>query len=84
MAARAYAAVEVLRQGVEGARTAEARAVAAYLRQGGTVRTLLGEVAFDGKGDLRADPRRPAFGLQVWRRTPDGRIDYAGNDADAP
>ncbi|MCJ2043247.1 branched-chain amino acid ABC transporter substrate-binding protein [Methylobacterium sp. J-078] len=84
VAARAYAAVEVLRQGVEGARTPEARAVAAYLRQGGTVRTLLGEVAFDGKGDLRVDPRRPAFGLQVWRRTPDGRIDYAGNDADAP
>ncbi|GJD74480.1 branched-chain amino acid ABC transporter substrate-binding protein [Methylobacterium goesingense] len=84
VAARAYAAVEVLRQGVEGARTAEARAVAAYLRQGVTVRTFLGEIAFDGKGDLRADPRRPAFGLQVWRRTPDGRIDYAGNDADAP
>ncbi|MCJ2036861.1 branched-chain amino acid ABC transporter substrate-binding protein [Methylobacterium sp. J-068] len=80
VAAQGYAAVEVLRQGVEGAKSTEARAVAAFLRQGRPVRTVLGDIAYDAKGDLRADPRRPAVILQVWKRTPDGRLDYAGND----
>lgn len=80
VAAQAYAAVEVLRQGVEGARSADGKAVAGFLHQGRPVRTLLGDLAFDAKGDLKPDPRRPAILLQVWKRTPDGRLDYAGND----
>jgi branched-chain amino acid transport system substrate-binding protein len=46
------------------------------------VKTVLGALAYDARGDLTADPRRPAYTLQVWRRTPDGRIDYAGNTVD--
>jgi branched-chain amino acid transport system substrate-binding protein len=80
VAAQAYAAVEVLRQGILGAGAADGRAVAAYLHQGRALRTVLGELAYDARGDLRPDPRRPATILQAWKRTPDGRIDYAGND----
>lgn len=80
VAAPAYAAVEVLRQGVLGAGSADGRAVAAYLHQGHALRTVLGDLAYDGRGDLKPDPRRPATLLQVWKRTPDGRIDFAGND----
>ena len=80
VAAQAYAAVEVLRQGVLGAGSADGRAVAAYLHQGRALRTVLGDLAYDARGDLKLDPRRPATVLQVWRRTPDGRIDFAGND----
>jgi branched-chain amino acid transport system substrate-binding protein len=72
--------VEVLRQGVLGAGSADGRAVAAYLHQGHALRTVLGDLAYDGRGDLKPDPRRPATLLQVWKRTPDGRIDFAGND----
>ena len=81
----AYAAVEVLRHGLEGARTGadgtpDGRAVAEFLHQGRAIRTVLGELAYDANGDLAPDPRRPAALLQVWKRTPDGRLDYAGND----
>jgi branched-chain amino acid transport system substrate-binding protein len=80
VAAQAYAAVEVLRQGVLGAGSADSRAVAAYLHQGRTLRTILGDLAYDARGDLKPDPRRPATILQAWKRMPDGRIDFSGND----
>ncbi|KQP76852.1 amino acid ABC transporter substrate-binding protein [Methylobacterium sp. Leaf111] len=80
VAAQAYAAVEVLRQGVLGAGSAEGRAVAAYLHEGRALRTVLGDLAYDARGDLKPDPRRPATVLQAWKRMPDGRIDFAGND----
>jgi branched-chain amino acid transport system substrate-binding protein len=72
----AYAAVEVLRQGIEGARSDEPAKVAAFLHGGATVRTVLGEVAFDAGGDLV----KPPFSVSAWRRLPDGRLDFAGND----
>ncbi|MCJ2084014.1 branched-chain amino acid ABC transporter substrate-binding protein [Methylobacterium sp. J-090] len=78
-AAQSYAAVEVLRAGILGAQSTEGRAVAAFLHGGTPMKTVLGALAFDARGDLTADPRRPAYLLQVWRRTPDGRVDYAGN-----
>ncbi|MGU3361588.1 branched-chain amino acid ABC transporter substrate-binding protein [Methylobacterium sp. M6A4_1b] len=80
VAAQAYAAVEVLRQGILGAGSGNGRAVAAYLHQGRSLRTILGDLAYDTGGDLKPDPRRPATILQAWKRTPDGRIDFAGND----
>lgn len=89
VAASAYAAVEVLAQAVERARPADAKAtdpktggiadgrkVAEVLRSGGPFRTLLGPVGFDAGGDQTGD----TVVLRVWRRTPDGRLDYMGND----
>ena len=81
-AAQGYAAVEVLRAGIVGARSTQGRAVAAFLHGGQPVKTVLGSLAYDGRGDLKADPQRPAYTLQVWRRTPDGRLDYAGSSID--
>ncbi len=79
-AAQAYAAVEVLRLGIEGGKSTEARAVAAFLHRGTPLRTVIGTIAYDAAGDIQPDPQRPAYVMQVWRRTPDGRIDYAGHD----
>ncbi len=89
VAAAAYAAVEVLAQAVERARAADPRAgdpktgwipdgrkVAAALCGTAPFRTVLGPVAFDASGDRTGD----AVALRVWRRTPDGRLDYLGND----
>jgi len=80
VAAQAYAAVEVLRRGMESAKSSNGKAVAAFLHQGQPVRTMLGDLTYDPKGDLVPDPRRASIILQVWKRTPDGRLDYAGND----
>lgn len=87
VAADAYAAVQLLAQAVERARAAdpktgpipEGRAVADALRSGQT-RTLLGPVGFDARGDRTG----ATVALRIWRRTPDGRLDYAGNEVAAP
>ncbi|MGU3536887.1 branched-chain amino acid ABC transporter substrate-binding protein [Methylobacterium sp. A54F] len=76
VAAQAYAAVEVLAQGVDRARSTEGRKVAEALHAGTGLRTVLGEIGFDARGERT----RPDIVLRAWRRTPDGRIDYAGND----
>ncbi|GJE58097.1 branched-chain amino acid ABC transporter substrate-binding protein [Methylobacterium trifolii] len=76
VAAGAYAAVELLAQAVERARSADGRKVADALHGDVPFRTVMGEVAFDAKGDTR----RGDLVLRVWRRTPDGRLDYAGNE----
>ncbi|MBE7245068.1 MAG: branched-chain amino acid ABC transporter substrate-binding protein [Actinomycetospora chiangmaiensis] len=87
VAAEAYAAVQLLAQAIERARAADpktgrigdARPVADALRAG-QARTLLGPVGFDARGDLTGSP----VVLRIWRRTPDGRLDYAGNEPAAP
>ncbi|MBN4093304.1 MULTISPECIES: branched-chain amino acid ABC transporter substrate-binding protein [Methylobacterium] len=85
VAANAYAAVELLAQATERTRAADPRTgriadghkVAEAVRTGPS-RTLLGSVAFDARGDRAGAP----IALRIWRRTPDGRLDYAGNDAE--
>ncbi|GJD34756.1 branched-chain amino acid ABC transporter substrate-binding protein [Methylobacterium aerolatum] len=81
VAASAYAAVQILAQALErGAspdpRTGrvDGRKLAQALRAG-PFRTLVGPVAFDAQGD-ESDDRVVA--LRVWRRQPDGRLDFAG------
>lgn len=70
-----YAAVEVLARAIDGAGSAEPRTVAAFLHTGQSVKTLIGDLAYDTRGDLR----RSAYALYAWRRTGDGRIDYLGH-----
>ncbi|MCJ2141964.1 branched-chain amino acid ABC transporter substrate-binding protein [Methylobacterium sp. E-066] len=88
VAASGYAAVEILAQALERARAADPKAgripdgrkVAEALHGTQPVRTILGLVGFDERGD-----RAPgAVTVRVWRRTPDGRLDYAGNDISGP
>jgi branched-chain amino acid transport system substrate-binding protein len=84
VAAGAYAAVELLARATEQAhaadpktgRISEGRKVAEILRGPQPVRTVLGPVSFDARGDRTGN----AVALRIWRRSPDGRIDYAGND----
>lgn len=79
-AGQTYAAVEVLARGIERAKSADGRKVAAALHDGTSLRLSAGEVAFDAKGDTKGDLARPEVQIRIWRRTPDGRIDYAGNE----
>ncbi|MCJ2079328.1 branched-chain amino acid ABC transporter substrate-binding protein [Methylobacterium sp. E-016] len=75
LAGLTYAAVEVLAQAVDRAKSRDGRTVAAALR-GAPFRTIQGEIAFDAQGD----PSSGAVALKVWKRAPDGRLDYAGNE----
>lgn len=88
VAAGAYAAVELLYQAVERARAADpktgriadGRKVAEALRNTPPLRTILGPVGFDARGDRTGGP----VAVRVWRRTPDGRLDYAGHEPVEP
>ncbi len=81
-AAGAYAAVQILAQaldrpGILDPRTgrADGRRLAQSLRNG-PFKTLLGSVAFDARGDQTGE----AVLLRVWRRQPDGRLDFTGQE----
>lgn len=76
-AAQGYAAVEVLKQAVEQAKSADGRKVAAFLHGGAALRTAVGPIAYDANGD----PLHPGYAVVLWRKTADGRIDYAGGEA---
>ncbi len=80
-AAGAYAAVQLFAQALDKGQAADAkgkvdgRKLADALRAG-RFKTILGDLFFDRRGDLAAG----MVMLRVWRRTPDGRLDYAGNE----
>ena len=79
VAGPAYAAVELLAQALapQGTgRVPDGRKVAEALRAG-SFRTAIGPVAFEASGD----PRPGGIALRVWKRSSDGRLDFAGNDA---
>lgn len=59
----AYAAVEVLKAGIEKAgKATNAAAVATALKSGATVKTAIGTLAYDKNGDLSS----PAFSMFKW------------------
>lgn len=71
----AYAAVEVVRQAAEAARTTDARRIADQLRLGQTNKTVIGDIVFDKKGDVS----RPDYVIYTWRKGADGTTTYFEN-----
>ncbi len=72
----AYAAVQLIKQGMEQANTTtDMKKVATAIRSGKPYKTVIGELAYDVKGDIT----RPDYVVYVWRKGADGKIDYAGN-----
>jgi branched-chain amino acid transport system substrate-binding protein len=65
-----YAAVEILKQAAEAAKTLDAKKIAGVMHSGRTFQTALGPIAFDGKGD-RQDLD---FVMYEWRKAADGRM----------
>jgi branched-chain amino acid transport system substrate-binding protein len=69
----AYAALEIIKSGVEMAKSKDATVVAETLRDGKAVETVLGEIAFDIKGDRRDED----YALYVWKKGKDGKMNYS-------
>jgi branched-chain amino acid transport system substrate-binding protein len=59
-----YAAIQAWAAAAGKAGTVEPRRVAEALRRNGPWPTVLGEIAFDARGDVA----QPAFSIQVWRK----------------
>ncbi|MCW2273978.1 ABC transporter substrate-binding protein [Rhodoblastus acidophilus] len=67
-----YATVQVLKQAIEKAKSTDPTAVAKALREAGPFQSVIGDLAFDAKGDVtRAD-----YTVYEWRKGPDGKVTY--------
>lgn len=65
-----YAAVEVLKQAAEAAKSLDPKKIAGVMTSGRTFETALGPIAFDARGDrLDLD-----FVMYEWRKAADGRM----------
>jgi branched-chain amino acid transport system substrate-binding protein len=70
-----YAAVQVMAEGAKRANSVDPKKVAAALAGGAPVKTVIGDLAFDKKGDIT----RPDYTMYTWKKGADGKITYVEN-----
>jgi branched-chain amino acid transport system substrate-binding protein len=70
-----YAAVQILKQAIEATKSTDPKTVAAYMRTGVNFNTVIGDIAFDEKGDIK----QVTYVMYTWVKQPDGRITYVEN-----
>ena len=71
-----YAAVQVLKQAAEAAKSTDGKKIADVMRSGMVFKTVIGDISYDKKGDIT----RVDYVMYVWKKGSDGKIDYAGNE----
>jgi branched-chain amino acid transport system substrate-binding protein len=77
-----YAAVQIIKQAAEIAKSLDPKKVADVMHSGHAFSTVLGDIAFDKKGDISADgyvvdgKKKDRYVLYVWKKAPDGRVTY--------
>ncbi|WP_407524623.1 branched-chain amino acid ABC transporter substrate-binding protein [Methylobacterium oryzisoli] len=71
-----YAAVQILKQAMEDAKSTDGKKVADVMHSGKAFRTVIGDISYDKKGDIT----RPDYVMYMWKKGNDGRIDYTGNE----
>jgi branched-chain amino acid transport system substrate-binding protein len=67
-----YAAVEVIKQAADAAKSLDPKKVAAQIKSGQKFKTVIGELSYDKKGDIT----RPDYVVYVWKKGADGKITY--------
>jgi branched-chain amino acid transport system substrate-binding protein len=70
-----YAAVQLIKQAAEGAKSLDPKKVAAELHSGKSFKTVLGNIAYDKKGDLT----HLDYVMYTWKKGKDGKITYVEN-----
>ena len=77
-----YAAVQIIKQAAEQANSLDPKKVAEVMHSGKAFKTVLGDIAFDKKGDVSNDgymvggKKKDRYVLYVWKKGPDGKITY--------
>jgi branched-chain amino acid transport system substrate-binding protein len=67
-----YAAVQVMKQAAEAAKSVDTQAMAKVMHSGMTFKTVVGDISYDKKGDVtRAD-----YVVYRWIKGPDGKVTY--------
>jgi branched-chain amino acid transport system substrate-binding protein len=72
----AYAAVQILAEAAKQAKSVDGKKLSEVMKQGKPFKTVIGDIAFDKKGDIT----RPDYIMYVWKKGADGKIDYSGNE----
>ncbi len=67
-----YAAVQVIKQAAEAAKSLDPKKVAEAMHSGANFKTVLGDVAYDKKGDIT----KLDYVMYVWKKDASGRITY--------
>ncbi|RBP08590.1 branched-chain amino acid transport system substrate-binding protein [Roseiarcus fermentans] len=67
-----YAGVQILKQAAEAAKSLDPKAVAKVMHSGMPFHTVIGDIAFDGKGDRTTVD----YVWYVWKKQPDGKIGF--------
>jgi branched-chain amino acid transport system substrate-binding protein len=67
-----YAAVQVVKQAAEAAKSLDPKKVSAQIKSGQKFKTVIGEISYDKKGDVT----RLDYVVYVWKKNPEGKITY--------
>ena len=67
-----YAAVQIMKQAAEKAKSLDPKKVAAVMHSGMKFHTVLGDISYDKKGDRT----NVDYVWYVWAKEPDGKITY--------
>ena len=75
-----YAAVQIIKQAAEAAKSLDPKKVAEVMHSGKVFNTVLGELSFDKKGDVTgymvAGKKKDRYVLYIWKKNADGKITY--------
>jgi branched-chain amino acid transport system substrate-binding protein len=71
----AYAAAQVIAEAAKSVNSLDAAKVAEELHKGNAYKTVIGDLAFDAKGDVT----RIDYVMYTWQKQPDGSITYVQN-----
>jgi branched-chain amino acid transport system substrate-binding protein len=67
-----YAAVQIIKQAAEEAKSLDPKKVAEVMHSGKKFSTVIGDISFDKKGDIT----RLDYVMYVWKKDPSGKISY--------
>jgi branched-chain amino acid transport system substrate-binding protein len=67
-----YAAVQIIKQAAEAARSVDPKNVAEKMHSGMNFKTVIGDISFDEKGDIT----QLGYVMYVWSKGRDGKISY--------
>jgi branched-chain amino acid transport system substrate-binding protein len=67
-----YAAVQVIAEAAEKAKSLDPKKVAETIKSGMTFKTVIGDLSYDKKGDIT----RPDYTMYVWKNDGKGKISY--------
>lgn len=67
-----YAAMQIFKQAAEATKSLDAKKMAAYMHSGKPFHTVIGDIAYDAKGDRTTVD----YVWYVWEKMPDGKITF--------